>query len=40
MVRSDAVVVAMPTHEGFIDEVANVKERLRKILVLADDQKS
>jgi hypothetical protein len=28
MVRSDAVVVAMPIREGFSDEVANAKERL------------
>jgi hypothetical protein len=40
MVRSDAVVVAMPTREGFSDEVANVKERRRKIPVLAEDQAS
>jgi hypothetical protein len=38
MVRSDAEVSAMPTREGFSDEVANVKERRRKIPVLADDQ--
>jgi hypothetical protein len=40
MVRSDAVEVAMPTREGFSDEVANAKERRRKIPVLADDQTS
>jgi hypothetical protein len=40
MVRSDTVVVAMPIREGFSDEVANVKERRRKIPVLADDQNS
>jgi hypothetical protein len=38
MVRGDAVVVAMPTREGFSDEVANEKERRQKIPVLADDQ--
>jgi hypothetical protein len=31
-VRSDAVVVAMPTREEFSDEVTNVKELQRKIL--------
>jgi hypothetical protein len=40
MVRSGAVVVAMPIREGFSDEVANVEERRRKIPVLADDQAS
>jgi hypothetical protein len=40
MVRSDGVVVAMPTRQGFSDVVANVKERRRQILVLADDQTS
>jgi hypothetical protein len=40
MVRGDAVVVAMPIREGFSDEVANAKERRRKVLVLADDQTS
>jgi hypothetical protein len=34
------VVAAMPTREGFGDEVANVKERRRKISVIADDQSS
>jgi hypothetical protein len=38
MVRSDSVVVAMPIREGFSNEVENVKERRRKIPVLADDQ--
>jgi hypothetical protein len=40
MVRSDAVVVAMPTREVFSDEIANAKERRRMIPVLADDQTS
>jgi hypothetical protein len=40
MVRSDAVDVAMPIREGSGDEVANKKERWRKIPVLADDQTS
>jgi hypothetical protein len=40
MARSNAVVVAMPILEGFSDEVANVKERRRKITVLADYQTS
>jgi hypothetical protein len=40
MVRSDAVVVAMPIREGLSDAVANVKERRRKIPVLAGDQTS
>jgi hypothetical protein len=40
VVRSDAVVVAMPIREGFSDEVAKVKEHRRKIPVLADDQTS
>jgi hypothetical protein len=40
MVRSDAAVVAIPIREGFSDEVANAKERRRKIPVLADDQTS
>jgi hypothetical protein len=38
--RSDEVVVAMPTREGFSDEVSNVKDRRRKNPVLADDQTS
>jgi hypothetical protein len=40
MVRSDALVVAMPIRDGFSDEIADVKERRRKIPVLADDQTS
>jgi hypothetical protein len=40
MVKSDVVVVAIPTREGFSDEVANKKERRRKIPALADDQTS
>jgi hypothetical protein len=36
MVKSDAVVVAMPICEGFSVEVANAKERCREIPVLAD----
>jgi hypothetical protein len=37
MVRSDAVIVAMPTRGGYSDEVFEMR---RKIPVLADDQTS
>jgi hypothetical protein len=37
---SGAEEVAMPTREGFSDEVANVKERRQKIPALADYQTS